>query len=60
MPKLIELKLSQLSANEEIFKNSVKPCKKALTKGGYKNEMGYQQNKRQNTTTTKNRKKNII
>ena len=39
MPKLIELRLSQSSANEEIIKNSVKPCKKALTKAGYKNEI---------------------
>ena len=31
----------------------------AITKAGYKHEMRYQQNIRQNTTTTKNRKRNI-
>ena len=53
-------KWSQLSANKEIFKNSVTPCNEALTKAGYKHQMRYQQNTRQNTTTNKIRKKNII
>ena len=60
LPKSIELRLSQLSANKEIFKNSVTPCNEALTKAGYKHQMRYQQNTRQNTTTNKIRKKNII
>ena len=54
--KLIELRLSQLSTNKEIFKNSIKPYKEALTKVEYKNDMQYQQNIRQNTITDKNRK----
>ena len=58
--KSIELRLSQLSANEEIFKNSVRPCNEALTKAGYKHQMLYQQNIRQNTNTNKNQKKSII
>ena len=58
--KSTELRLSQLSANEEIFKNSIKPYKEALTKTSYKQEKWYQQNIRQNTTTTKNRIRNII
>ena len=60
LPKSIELRLSQLPANEEIFKNSVRPCYETLTKAGYKYQMQYQQNIRQNTTTNKNRKRNII
>ena len=60
LPKSIELRLSPLSANEQIFKNSVTPCNEALTKGGYKHQMWYQHNIRQNTTTNKNRKRNII
>ena len=35
LPKSIELRLSQLSANKEIFKNSIKPYEKALTKAEY-------------------------
>ena len=54
LPKLIELRLSQLSANEEIFKNSIKPYKEALTKTRYKLEMRYQLDIRPNTTTAKN------
>ena len=50
LPKSIELRLSQLSANKEIFKNSVTPCNEVLTKAGYKHQMRYQQNIRQNTT----------
>ena len=50
LPKSIELRLSQLSANEEIFKHSVTPCNEALTKAGYKHELSYQQNIRKNTT----------
>ena len=53
LPKSIELRLSQLSANKEIFKNSVTSCNEALTKAGYKHQMRYQQNTRQNTTTSK-------
>ena len=34
LPKSIELRLSELSANEEIFKNSIKPYKETLTKTG--------------------------
>ena len=45
LSKSIELRLSQLSANEEIFKNSVTPYNEALTKGGYKHKMRYQQHK---------------
>ena len=44
LPKSTKIRLSQLSANEEIFKNSIKPCKEALTKAGYIHEMRYQQN----------------
>ena len=51
--------LSQLSANGEIFKNSIKQYKEALMKAGYKHKMRYQQNIRQNTTVAKNRKRNI-
>ena len=58
LPKSIELRLSQLSANEEIFKSSIKPYKEALMKAGYKHQMRYQQNIRQNTTTSGNRKMN--
>ena len=47
LPKSIELRLSQLLANEEIFKNSVTPYNEALTKAGYKHQMRYQQNIRQ-------------
>ena len=36
LPKSIELRLSHLSANEEIFKNSVTSYNQALTKEGYK------------------------
>ena len=39
LPKSMELRLSQLSANEEIFKNSVTPCSEALTKIGHKHQM---------------------
>ena len=60
LPRSIELRLSQLSVTEEIFKNSSKPYKEALTKAGYKYETRYQQKIRQNTTTTKNRRRNII
>ena len=60
LPKSIEIRLSKLSANEEIFKSSIKPYKEALTKAGYKHEMRYQHNIMQNTTTTKNQKRNII
>ena len=60
LPKSIELRLSQLLANEEIFKNSVTLCNEALAKAGYKHQMRYQQNIRQNTTTNENRKRNII
>ena len=60
LPKSIQLRLLHLLANEEIFKNSVTPCNEALTKAGYKHQMRYQQNTRQNTTTNKIRKKNII
>ena len=38
LPKSIELRLSQLSANKEIFKNSVTPYNEALTKAGYKHQ----------------------
>ena len=58
--KSIELRLSQLSANEEIFKNSARPYNEALTKAGYKHQMRYQQNIRKNTNTNKNQKKSII
>ena len=34
LPKSIELRLSQLSANDEILKNSIKPYKEALKKAG--------------------------
>ena len=57
LPKSIELRLSQLSASKEIFKNSVTSCNEALTKAGYKHQMRYQQNTRQNTSTNKIRKK---
>ena len=60
LPKSIELELLQLSANEEIFNNSIKPYNEALIKAGYKYEMRHQQNIRQNTTITKNRERNII
>ena len=60
LPKSIELRLSQLLANEEIFKNSVTLCNEALAKAEYKHQMRYQQNIRQNTTTNENRKRNII
>ena len=60
LPKSVELRLSKLSANKEICKNSVKPYNEALTKAGHKHNMRYQQNIRQNTTTNKNRKRNII
>ena len=60
LPKSIELRLSQLLANEEMFKNSVMPYNEALRKAGYKHQMRYQQNIRQNTTTNKNWKRNII
>ena len=61
LPKSTKIRLSQLSANEEIFKNSIKPYKEALTKADYKHEMRYQQkNISQNSTTTKNWKRNII
>ena len=50
--KSIELRLSQLSTNKEILK----PYREALTKVGYKNDMRYQLNIRQNTTTNKNGK----
>ena len=36
------------------------PCNEALTKAGYKHQIRYQQNIRQNTTTNKNWKRNII
>ena len=58
--KSIHLRLSQLSANEEIFKNSVTPNIEALTKAAYKNYMQYRQNIRQNTATNKNRRRNLI
>ena len=58
LPK--SLRLSQLSANEKILKNWIKPYKEALTKAGYKHKMWYQQNIRQNATTTNHRKRNII
>ena len=35
LPKSIELRSSQLSSNEDIFKNSIKPYKEVLTKVGY-------------------------
>ena len=60
LPKSIELRLSPLLANGDIFKNSVKPYNEALTKAVYKHEIRYQQNIRQNTTSTKNWKRNII
>ena len=60
LEKAIELRLSQLSANEEIFKNSIKPYNEALAKAGCKYELRYQQNIRQNTTTINNRKGKII
>ena len=60
MPKSIELRLSQLSPNKEIFKNSVIPYNEAITKAGYRHKKRYQQNIRQNTTATKNRERNII
>ena len=60
LPKSIELRLSQLSANKEIFKNSFMPWNDALTKSGYKDQMRYEQNIRQNTITNKNQKINII
>ena len=44
LPTSIELILSQLSANEEMFKNSVRPCNEALGKAGHKHQMRYQQN----------------
>ena len=43
LPKSMELTLSQLLANEEIFKNSVTPCNEALMKAGHKHQMSYQQ-----------------
>ena len=43
LPKLMELRLSQLSANKEIFKNSATPCNEALTKAGRKHQIQYQQ-----------------
>ena len=43
LPKSIELRLSQLSANEEIFKNSATPCNEALTKAEHKHQIQYQQ-----------------
>ena len=39
LSKSIEQRLSQLSANEEVFKNSIKPFKEAIAKARYKNEM---------------------
>ena len=60
LPKSLELRISQLSANEKILKNWIKPYKEALTKAGYKHKMWYQQNIRQNATTTKHQKRNII
>ena len=44
LPKSIELQLSELYSNKEVFKNSVKRYKEALKKAGYKHEMRYQQN----------------
>ena len=41
LPKSIELRLSQLSGNEELFKNSVTPYNEALTEAGYKHQMQY-------------------
>ena len=60
LPNSIELKFPQLSANEEISKNSVTTCNETLTKAGYKHQMRYQQNIRQNTNINKNQKRNII
>ena len=60
LPNSIELKLPQLSANEEIFKNPIIPCNEALTKAGYKQQMRYQRNIRQNTNINKIQKRNII
>ena len=42
------------------IENSMKPCNEALTKAAYKREMRHQENIRQNTTTTKKQKRNII
>ena len=42
VPKSIELRLSQLSANEDIFKNSRMLYNEALTKTGYKHETQYE------------------
>ena len=39
LPKSVELRLSQLSANKEIFRNSVSPCNEVLIKAGYKHNM---------------------
>ena len=43
LPKSVELRLSQLSVNKEIFKKSTTPCNEALTKAGHKQQMQYQQ-----------------
>ena len=60
LPKIIELRLSQLLANEKIFQTSIKSYKEALTKAVSKYEMRYKQNIRQNTTTNENREGKII
>ena len=56
LSKSIELRLTQSSPKEEIFKNSVTPCNEALMKVGYKHQMQYQHNIGQNTNTNKTRK----
>lgn len=43
-----------------MFEASIKPCNEALTEIGYKHKIRYQQDIRQNTSTTKNRKKKYI
>jgi len=55
IPESINRRLSYITSNEDLFKNSVQPYQKALSDSGYTNPLSYNPI----TTTRKNRTRNI-
>ena len=60
LPIFLESRLSTLSSNENIFKESIPLYQEALQKSGYKHKFKYQRKDHENTTRKRQRKQNII
>ena len=58
IPKSINSRLNNISSNEQIFKNSLKPYEEALKKSGHKPNFNFSQNKK-SKPKNRNRSRNI-